>query len=66
MTVFEFLSLCIDDTQKFALYDFAKDEIVWMGQAQDLPDRFDDYEVLSFDGITSLDAMTLNVDSEDY
>lgn len=66
MTVYEFLNMCIDDTQKFALYDFARDEVVWMGQAQDLPERFDDYEVSSFDGITNSKIMTINIDSEDY
>ena len=66
MTVFEFLNLCVDDTQKFALYDFAEDEVVWMGLAEDLPERFEDCEVSSFDGITNPNVMTINIDSEDY
>lgn len=66
MTVYEFLNLCIDDTQKFALYDFAKDEVVWLGLAEDLPERLEDCEVSSFDGITNPNVMTINIDSEDY
>ena len=66
MTVYEFLNLCIDDTQKFALYDFSKDEIVWLGLAEDLPERLEDCEVSSFDGITNPNVMTINIDSEEY
>ena len=66
ITVYDFMSLCIVDFQVYNLYDFSSDRIIWSGCIDDLPDKYADLEVASFDEVTAASKeITLNVDTEE-
>jgi len=67
MSVYDFLSLLIEDDAEIAIYDMANDVEVFIGEAREALDcDFCDYEVLSFDlcnegGV----VMVLNIEAEE-
>ena len=68
MTVEDFLEYSIEESwQKFTLYDVDKGETVFMGHIDEMPDKYFDAEVCTFDIIDETSPrLTLNVEvSED-
>lgn len=64
IAVYDFMNLCIDDDQIYAIYDFSEDNVIFMGTIRELPDELDNYNVVSFDSITNSKIITINIDSE--
>ena len=68
MTVEDFMEYSIDESfQKFTLYDVDKGEEVFTGNIDEMPDKYFDAEVCTFDIIDETSPrLTLNVEvSED-
>lgn len=66
MTVREFLWLCIDDSMlTVTLYDLITNDNVYIGSAEDIPDKYIDCCVQSFDVPTKEYEITLNIESGD-
>ena len=64
IAVYDFMNLCIDDDQIYAIYDFSEGNVIFMGTIRELPDELDNYNVVSFDSITNSKIITINIDSE--
>ena len=64
IAVYDFMNLCIDDDQIYAIYDFSEDNVIFMGTIRELPDELDNYNVVSFDSVTNDKIITINIDSE--
>ena len=64
IAVYDFMNLCIDDDQIYAIYDFCEGNVIFMGTIRELPDELDNYNVVSFDSITNSKIITINIDSE--
>lgn len=62
MTVIELVELFGSGSQMIKIYDFNKCEDVWEGQNWDLPDEYEDCEVVSLDP-TWDDVLTINIDT---
>ena len=61
MTIEEFMELCIEPSMlKVEIYDCDKGEIVWSGYADELPDKYGEMDVESFD-IPTNGCMTFNI-----
>lgn len=66
MTLYEFMNLCVADTQVFEVFDCTKEKVVWRGTIDDLPEKIEDCEVMSYDAIETIDSITVNIESEYY
>lgn len=64
IAVYDFMNLCIDDDQIYAIYDFSKGDVIFTGTIRELPDELDNYNVVSFDSVTNDKIITINIDSE--
>lgn len=65
ITVYDFINLFIDGV-KIALYDFTSETEVFRGWSQDIPDEYEDLEVLSLDPPTmDDDHMIINIETEE-
>lgn len=64
IAVYDFMNLCIDDDQIYAIYDFSEGNVIFMETIRELPDELDNYNVVSFDSITNSKIITINIDSE--
>ena len=64
IAVYDFMNLCIDDDQIYAIYDFSEGNVIFIGTIRELPDELDNYNVVSFDSITNSKIITINIDSE--
>ena len=66
MTVEDFMEYSIDESfQKFTLYDVDKGEEVFTGNIDEMPDKYFDAEVCTFDIIDETSPrLTLNVTLE--
>lgn len=64
IAVYDFMNLCIDDDQIYAIYDFSEGNVIFMGTIRELPDELDNYNVVSFDSITNSKIITINIDRE--
>ena len=64
MIVFEFINMFIDENmQLFELWDNDKEEIIFKGYLEDLPEKLGDARVTSIDNIVQKSkAITLNID----
>ena len=61
MTIEEFMELCIEPSMcKVEIYDCNKGEVVWSGYADELPDKYGEMDVESFDVPTN-ECMTFNI-----
>ncbi len=66
ITVYDFMYLCIGNLQVYKLYDISIDQIIWSGCIDDLPDKYADLEVTSFDELTGYSKeITLNINTEE-
>lgn len=67
ITVYDFMNLCIGDSQVYMLYDISTDQIVWVGRIDELPDEYANLEVGSFDELVGgpMKEITLNIDTEE-
>lgn len=65
MTVYDFLSLCCDDSSKCSIWDCKTEETVFDGSMSDaMFSEYADYEVLSFDS-PGYYFICLNIDTSD-
>lgn len=64
IAVYDFMNLCIDDGQVYAVYDFSKGDVIFTGTIKELPDELDNYNVVSFDSVSDDRIITINIDSE--
>lgn len=61
MTVYDFIDLCIEPGfLKLIIYDGAAEENVYEGYADEMPEKYDDLTVESFD-IPTEGSITLNI-----
>lgn len=67
MTIYDFCYLCTDDSVTIAIWDFATESEIFVGELRDASFDFGDMEILSFD-ITPPDSrgivLILNVETE--
>ena len=60
MTIYEMMNLCTDvglcEVEIFSFKD-----VVWSGYGDEIPDKYEDMEILSFD-VPSGGKMTFNID----
>lgn len=62
MTVWDLLEMCLDKgLMTVALYSLGKGAEIWRGIGDELPRKYEDLEVCSFDAPTN-DVFTINVD----
>ena len=68
MTVEDFMEYSIDmDFQKFTLYDVDKGEEVFTGNINEMPDKYFDAEVCTFDVIDeNSPRLTLNIEVSEF
>ena len=63
MTVYEFVDLCIDPSiLKVEIYSLDAGDVVWMGYGDEIPSKYEDVEIDSYDVPTKKDRITLNID----
>ena len=61
MTVYEFISLFLEDNIPIAIYSTAKGEEVFRGMSSDLDDmNIETSEIVSIDNLYASDAVTMN------
>lgn len=68
MTVRDFMEYSIDESfQKFTLYDVDKGEEVFTGNIDEMPDKYFDAEVCTFDIIDEYSPkLTLNIEVSEF
>ena len=69
MDVYDFFNLCTDDSAEIYVYDFNEDisDAVFHGEIRDLlnGNKWNDYEVLSFDLSFNGPNLCVNIDTSD-
>lgn len=61
MTIEQLMELCVEPSMcKVEIYDCDKGEVVWSGYADELPDKYGEMDVESFDVPTD-GCMTFNI-----
>ena len=62
MTIIEIMDLCTDaGLCKVEIYHLEKDETIWSGVGDEIPDELQDLEISSFD-VPSDGKMTFNIE----
>lgn len=62
MKVKELLKLCIEPSLlTVEIFDIEKSEIVWVGEARDIPSEYAEKEIGSFDVPTDYGRITINI-----
>ena len=62
MTVGNFLDLCTDDVLNVEIHSVEKYELVWSGYAYNVPDKYRNTEVSSWDVPMKKYHITINID----
>ena len=64
MTLYEIINLCIEPScLKVEIYDTDKGEVVWSGYGDEIPHKYEDAEVTTYD-LPNKDSITFNVEME--
>lgn len=64
MTIRDLIEMFIDDRfQKFSIYDVKKEDVVFTGYLDDMPDKYEYAEICTIDNLSKgTNILTINVD----
>lgn len=61
MSVYDFVSLLVDDSMELTIYDNNSGENLWTGEASEVPDEYEEFEIDAIDPPEKPWSMTISI-----